>query len=71
MIGEANIYGLYVPWLLPLALVALFALLGVQRVLARLGVYRHIWHPALFDMSLYVLLLFAVSWLSQLFQSLP
>ena len=49
MIGEASFYGLYMPWLLPLALLALFVLLGVQRLLAAAGLYRRIWHPALFD----------------------
>ena len=37
MIGEASFYGLYMPWLLPLALLALFVLLGVQRLLAAAG----------------------------------
>jgi hypothetical protein len=61
MIGEASFYGLFIPWLMPLALGALFALWGVQRILAATGFYRWVWHPALFDMALYVLLLYGIS----------
>ncbi len=61
MIGEANFYGLYLPWLMPLALLALIALFAVRRLLAAVGCYRRIWHPALFDMALYVLLLYGLS----------
>ena len=68
MIGEASFYGLYMPWLLPLALLALFVLLGVQRLLAAAGLYRRIWHPALFDIALYVVLLYGLSRLSALEQ---
>lgn len=68
MIGEASFYGLYLPWLLPLALLALAALYGVQRLLAAAGLYRRIWHPALFDISLYIVLLWGLSRLSSLLQ---
>ena len=68
MIGEASFYGLYMLWLLPLALLALFVQLGVQRLLAAAGLYRRIWHPALFDIALYVVLLYGLSRLSALLQ---
>lgn len=68
MIGEASFYGLYLPWLMPLALLALVVLLGVQRLLAAVGLYRRIWHPALFDIALYVLLLWGLSRLTALLQ---
>ncbi|RCW68828.1 DUF1656 domain-containing protein [Pseudorhodoferax soli] len=61
MIGELSFYGLYMPWLMPLALGALAALWGLRRLLAATGLYRHIWHPALFDVALYVLLLHGLS----------
>lgn len=61
MIGEASFLGIYLPWLMPLALGALLALFAVQRLLAAVGFYRRIWHPALFDMALYVLLLYGLS----------
>ncbi|CAN7506347.1 DUF1656 domain-containing protein [Pseudorhodoferax sp. LjRoot39] len=61
MIGELSFYGLYMPWLMPLALGALGVLWGLRRLLAATGLYRHIWHPALFDVALYVLLLYGLS----------
>ena len=61
MIGEASFYGLYVPWLMLLAGAALLALWGVRRLLAATGLCRWVWHPALFDMALYLLLLYGLS----------
>ena len=61
MIGEASFYGIYLPWLGVLALAALFGLWGTRRALAAIGFYRWVWHPALFDLALYALLLWAFS----------
>jgi hypothetical protein len=69
MIGEASFYGLYVPWLMLLCGVALVAHWALRRCLGALGVYRWIWHPALFDFALYVLLLYATSRIAPLLQS--
>ncbi len=68
MIGEASFYGLYLPWIMVLALAALPALWAVRRLLAAAGLYRWVWHPALFDVALYLLLLYALSRLSSHFQ---
>lgn len=61
MIGEVSLFGIYVPPLLLLMLPALLVsrLLGVM--LARVGFYRLVWHPALFDVSLFVIVLGALS----------
>jgi hypothetical protein len=64
MIGEISIYGIYVPWLLVLAIIALGVSWPVRRLLALAGVYRLVWHPALFDLALYVVLLYGVVWIS-------
>lgn len=61
MIGVTTVLGLYLPTLMVLALLALLALWGLRHLLARLGVYRWVWHPALFDLALYVLLLLGIS----------
>lgn len=61
MIGQTSVYGLYLPWLMLLALGAFAALWAVRRLLAATGAYRWVWHPALFDMALYVLLLYGLS----------
>lgn len=57
MIGEVSLYGIYFPPLLLLALLALVVSRLLHRVLARTGLYRHVWHPALFDFSLFVIVL--------------
>ncbi|KAF1048992.1 DUF1656 domain-containing protein [Xylophilus sp.] len=67
MIGEASFYGLYLPWLMLLALAAWPLLWAVRRLLVASGAYRWVWHPALFDISLYVLLLYALVRLTLLF----
>jgi hypothetical protein len=61
MIGEFDIYGVFVPALLVWALVAL-SLTGVLRtVLARVGFYRLVWHRPLVDLSLLVIILTIVT----------
>ncbi|AUL47472.1 hypothetical protein BBB39_11465 [Bordetella trematum] len=64
MIGEFNFYGVYFPWLLVLALPALALGWLLRRVLARAGFYRLVWHPALFDAAVAVVLLYGVSLIS-------
>ena len=61
MIGEINLYGIYVPWLLLLALLALALSRGLSYLLARAGLYRLVWHAALFDLALFVIVLGALS----------
>jgi hypothetical protein len=67
MIGEVSLYGVYVPPLLLLTLLALGLTRGLNILLARTGLYRFIWHPALFDFSLFLIVLgslafFATNW---------
>ncbi len=61
MIGHVNLYGVYVPALLVLMLLAylLKSLLGIA--LARLDFYRRVWHPPLFNLALYLILLGVLS----------
>ena len=40
-----------------------------ETALGALGVYRWVWHPALFDTALYVLLLYVVSHVASLLQT--
>jgi len=58
MIGEVSLYGIYVPPLLLLALLALVVSRLFNWVLARTGLYRHIWHPSLFVIVLGALVFF-------------
>ncbi|HVR48552.1 MAG TPA: DUF1656 domain-containing protein [Pseudorhodoferax sp.] len=62
---QTSFLGLSLPWLLPLAAGALVLSRLSRRLLARTGVYRWVWHPALFDLALDVLLLYALVQLGQ------
>jgi len=57
MIAEIDIFGVLVAPITAYALLALAAMLVVRWVLARLGFFRLIWHPALFEVSLYLIIL--------------
>lgn len=57
MSGEIDIYGVFVPTLLALMVVA-FVLTGVLRfVLARIGFYKLVWHRSLFNLAVYIIAL--------------
>lgn len=57
MIGEIDIYGVFVPPLLLLAAATVPLAALVRAGLARVGAYRLVWHRPLFDLAVYVLLL--------------
>lgn len=59
---EINIFGLQLPSLLLLAGFALVCTWAIRRPLASLGAYRWIWHPPLFDLALYILVLYILAW---------
>lgn len=52
-----DLYGVYLPVLLVLAVVALVLLRLLTGLLAARGFYRLVWHRPLFDLALYVTLL--------------
>jgi hypothetical protein len=55
MIGEVNIYGFYIPWGIIMVLGALVLTRVIARGLAKFGFYRYVWHPALFDFAVFVI----------------
>lgn len=61
MIGEFDIYGVYFPAFAVFAAIALVLQLAINRVLVAIGFYRLVWHRALFDLAVYVILLGAVT----------
>ncbi|NGM48704.1 DUF1656 domain-containing protein [Caulobacter sp. 602-2] len=56
MTGEYNIDGVFLSSVLVSAVVALVAAFVLRRVLSWVGAYRFVWHPALFDTALFVIL---------------
>ncbi len=57
MISEVNVYGMFVSPMLLWVGAALLISAVVRRGLARLGVYRFVWHRPLFDLALLVIVL--------------
>lgn len=57
MTGHLDLYGVFVPTLLALLLGALLVKSLLRALLMRLGFYRWVWHPPLFNLALYVMIL--------------
>jgi protein AaeX len=55
VIGEFDLYGVFLSPVLISALIALAVGVVVRRLLALVGLYRFVWHPALFDAALFVI----------------
>jgi hypothetical protein len=60
MFGEFGVYGVFIPTLVVLMMVAFLAFFGLYLLLMRTGLYRHVWHPPLFNFALYILVLGAL-----------
>lgn len=56
MIGEFAIDGVFLSSVLVSAVIALAVSFVLRRVLSKVGAYRFVWHPALFDTALFVIL---------------
>jgi protein AaeX len=61
MIGEFDIYGVYFPAFAIFAAIAFLLQLAIKRLLDARGFYRLVWHRALFDLAIYVILLGVVT----------
>jgi hypothetical protein len=57
MRSELDLFGVYVPGLLCCGLAALVLNTALRRALASAGFYRVVWHRALFDLAMFVVLL--------------
>jgi hypothetical protein len=53
---QLDLFGVLVPSLLLWNVLAYVLARTVSKLIARAGLYRRIWHPALFDFALYVCL---------------
>ena len=61
MIGEIDFFGVLVPPLLVWLGIALVLAALLRRLLGWAGVYRLVWHRALFDLALLIILLGCVA----------
>jgi len=58
--AEINIFGVYIPPVLPMIVLAWVILSLLRRLADRFGLLRHVWHPALFVFAVYAILLSAI-----------
>jgi len=56
MIPEVDFAGIFVSTLVPTAMAGLILTVLVRKLLGRFGAYQQIWHPALFDAALFLIL---------------
>jgi hypothetical protein len=61
MIGEIDIYGVFVPILLVWGTIALLLTAALRRGLVCIGFYRLVWHRPLVDLSLLVIIMAGVA----------
>ena len=61
MIGEFDVDGVFVPSLLVAAVIAFCLTSVVGLSLRRLHLYRFVWHAGLFDVALYIVMLFVAA----------
>lgn len=55
--AEINLFGVYVAPIAVIMLLAWLIVLPLRRVADRFGLFRHVWHPALFVFAVYVMIL--------------
>jgi protein AaeX len=60
-IGETDICGVFVPTLLLFGLLALFLTIALSRFLRRIGLYKYVWHRAVFNLLLFIIILGGVT----------
>ncbi len=58
--AELDLFGVYMAPIVPMMLLAWIAMVPLRWALHRSGIYRHVWHPALFGFSLYLIVLAAI-----------
>ena len=61
MIGELDLNGIFLSPALVSAVIAFAVFVVVRRIIERVGAYRFVWHAALFDGSVFVILWAAVA----------
>jgi len=54
---EINLFGVYVAPISVLLVAAWVVTIALRRLAARFGLLRHVWHPAAFIFSVYIIVL--------------
>ena len=59
-IAEIDLFGVYVAPISVMLAVAWMITIALRRAAARFGLLRHVWHPALFVFSVYMMVLSSI-----------
>jgi hypothetical protein len=54
---EIDLFGVYVAPISIMLVAAWMVTIGLRRVAVRIGLLRHVWHPALFMFAVYLIVL--------------
>jgi hypothetical protein len=57
---EIDIFGVYVAPMALMVIAAWLILIPLRILATRLGVLRHVWHPALFEFAVYMIVLSSI-----------
>jgi hypothetical protein len=58
---EINLFGVYIAPISVMLVAAWVVTIGLRRAIARFGLLNHVWHPALFVLSIFVMILSAIT----------
>ena len=58
--SEVNILGVYIAPISVMIVAAWLLMISVRWATARAGLLRHVWHPALFDFAIYMIVLSSI-----------
>jgi protein AaeX len=59
-LAEVNLFGVYVAPISVIMVVAWLATITLRRLAGRFDLLRYVWHPALFVLAIYVILLSSI-----------
>jgi protein AaeX len=57
---EINLFGVYFAPIAMMMVVAWLCLLALRRLANRYGLLQHVWHPALFEFAVYLIVLSSI-----------
>jgi protein AaeX len=57
---EVNLFGVYVAPISVMIVAAWLLLIPIRRAAVHTGLLRHVWHPALFEFAIYMIVLSSI-----------
>ena len=63
--SEINLFGVFIAPIALLLVVTWVIVIGLRRLAAHYGLLRHVWHPALFVFSVYLIVLASILLLAE------